>query len=115
MQVGIDAQNVGQRHRVRALGLRTCRRVTFPVAGCRQRVDRIHRSTGNEEHLIGERAELLTECLPEAGEGRCAARRVLHHPPVSEPVEVLRLGPGSASGAAADLIGADVGILAGQQ
>jgi hypothetical protein len=43
VQVGVDPQDVGQSHRIGVIGLRPRHRVTLPVAGHRQRVDRIHR------------------------------------------------------------------------
>lgn len=46
MQVGVDAKNVGQGDGVGLIGLRPRHRVPFAVAGGRQRVDRIHGSTG---------------------------------------------------------------------
>jgi hypothetical protein len=55
-----------------------------------------------------EAVSALVECFPEAGEGRRAASRVLHHPPVPQPVEHLRLGTGPYSCATPDVVGADV-------
>ena len=43
VQVGIDAHDAGQRHRVSMIGLRPCHRVAFPIPGHRQWVNRIHR------------------------------------------------------------------------
>jgi hypothetical protein len=43
MQVSVDAQDIGQGHRVSVIGLRPCHRVTLPIPGERERVDRIHR------------------------------------------------------------------------
>ena len=43
MQVGIDAQDVRQRHRIGVVGLRTSHRRPFPIAGHGHRVDREHR------------------------------------------------------------------------
>jgi hypothetical protein len=42
-----------------------------------------------------ERARRSTDRFPKAGEGRCAASRVLQHPPVPQPVEHFRVGSGS--------------------
>src|SRR5580693_10173473 len=61
------------------------------------------------------RTRALAECLPEAGEGRRATSRILHHPPVTQPVEHLRAGAGPVGCPAPDLVGADVWVLCGEQ
>jgi hypothetical protein len=49
VQVGIDAQDVRQRHRIGVVGLRTSHRRPFPIAGHGHRVDRKHRApTGTQ-------------------------------------------------------------------
>lgn len=40
-------------------------------------------------------ASRSTDRFPKAGEGRCAASRILQHPPVPQPVEHFGLGSGS--------------------
>jgi hypothetical protein len=49
VQVGIDAQDVGQRHRVSVIGLRPCHRMALPIKGHRQWIDRIHRPAGGPQ------------------------------------------------------------------
>jgi hypothetical protein len=57
----------------------------------------------------------LANRFPEAGEGVGTARGVLHHPPVPQPVEHLRAGPGPVGGPAPVVGGADVWVVGGQQ
>ncbi|OBB26257.1 hypothetical protein A5792_03910 [Mycolicibacterium peregrinum] len=48
------------------------------------------------------------ETVPEAGEGRRATSRVLHHPPMSQSVEYLGACTGPRRGALSNVVGADV-------
>ena len=49
MHLGIGAQDVGQRHRVRVIGLRPRDPVPLAIAGHGHRVDRVHRAPGRAQ------------------------------------------------------------------
>src|ERR1700692_1126728 len=53
----------------------------------------------------------LPEFPQEVGEAPPAASRILHHPPVSKPVEHLRAGSGPVRCPATELVRADVGAV----
>ena len=56
----------------------------------------------------------LGEAFPEVREGRRAASRILHHPPVAQSIEHFRAGSSSVGRPAPDFVGADVGVFGGQ-
>jgi hypothetical protein len=49
VHVGVGAQDVRQRHRVRMIGLRPRDPVPLAIAGHRHRVDRVHRAPGRAQ------------------------------------------------------------------